>query len=380
MKQIFPKDIIEDSFEVHHAMHSKKSLAIYLIITIALLVGICSLFFIRVTIYNTSRGIIKSDREHMVLQSLQSGKILFQNLKNNTYVNKGDTILIVSDVSLSTRENNTEKQIAELENFVRDLEILLYRKKGNLKTSKYLQEKLYHKEKYRELNVRYENAKIEYDRDKKLFIKNVIAKVDFDNSKLKYQIAESNKKQLYKQQIMTWQNQLVTLQEQIRDLKSVLSKIEEDRGFTVITAPISGYLLNVKGVSKGSFVEKGMQLATLSPESNLLIECYLSPSDIGLLENGNKAKFQIDAFNYNQWGLATGKIISIANDVQMQNNTPVFKVQCSLNQKALTLKNGFQGNLKKGMTLTARFELAQRTLFELLYDKIDDWVNPNTMK
>ncbi|MBS9774966.1 MAG: HlyD family efflux transporter periplasmic adaptor subunit [Tenacibaculum sp.] len=380
MKQIFPKDIIEDSFEVHHAMHSKKSLAIYLIITIALLVGICSLFFIRVTIYNTSRGIIKSDREHMVLQSLQSGKIIFQNLKNNTYVNKGDTILIVSDVSLSTRENNTEKQIAELENFVRDLEILLYRKKGNLKTSKYLQEKLYYKEKYRELNVRYENAKIEYDRDKKLFIKNVIAKVDFDNSKLKYQIAESNKKQLYKQQIMTWQNQLVTLQEQIRDLKSVLSKIEEDRGFTVITAPISGYLLNVKGVGKGSLVEKGMQLATLSPESNLVIECYLSPSDIGLLENGNNAKFQIDAFNYNQWGLATGKIISIANDVQMQNNTPVFKVQCSLNQKALTLKNGFQGNLKKGMTLTARFELAQRTLFELLYDKIDDWVNPSTMK
>jgi HlyD family secretion protein len=29
------------------------------------------------------------------------------------------------------------------------------------------------------------------------------------------------------------------------------------------------------------------------------------------------------------------------------------------------------------MTLQARFMVAERTLWQLLYDKVDDWMNPN---
>jgi len=29
------------------------------------------------------------------------------------------------------------------------------------------------------------------------------------------------------------------------------------------------------------------------------------------------------------------------------------------------------------MTFNARFKLTERTLFELLYDKIDNWLNPS---
>jgi HlyD family secretion protein len=28
------------------------------------------------------------------------------------------------------------------------------------------------------------------------------------------------------------------------------------------------------------------------------------------------------------------------------------------------------------MSLTARFNVTERTLFQLLYDKVDDWLNP----
>jgi HlyD family secretion protein len=39
-------------------------------------------------------------------------------------------------------------------------------------------------------------------------------------------------------------------------------------------------------------------------------------------------------------------------------------------------RNGVKGNLKKGMTFQARFILTKRSLFQLLYDKADDWMNP----
>ena len=86
--------------------------------------------------------------------------------------------------------------------------------------------------------------------------------------------------------------------------------------------------------------------------------------------------FQIDAFNYNEWGLVAGKIIDIANDFVLINEQPVFKIKCELKQQTVALPTGYTANLKKGMTLRGRFVVAKRSLYQLLYDKVDDWVNP----
>jgi HlyD family secretion protein len=43
----------------------------------------------------------------------------------------------------------------------------------------------------------------------------------------------------------------------------------------------------------------------------------------------------------------------------------------------MTLKNGYNAQLKKGMTFSIRFMVVRRTLFQLLYDKMDNWLNPN---
>lgn len=40
-------------------------------------------------------------------------------------------------------------------------------------------------------------------------------------------------------------------------------------------------------------------------------------------------------------------------------------------------KRGLKGNLKKGMTVSAHFTIARRSLFDLLYQKMDDWINPS---
>jgi HlyD family secretion protein len=74
--------------------------------------------------------------------------------------------------------------------------------------------------------------------------------------------------------------------------------------------------------------------------------------------------------------LATGKVNEISNNAVSINNRPFFRVKCQLDQHCLKLKNGHIGELKKGMTLTGRFKVADRTLFQLLFDKADDWLNP----
>ena len=152
-----------------------------------------------------------------------------------------------------------------------------------------------------------------------------------------------------------WQAQLVNAQNQLKELENNATELQETNNLSIITAPISGKLLNAQAIEIGSFVTAGSQLIEISPQTDLIVECYTSPKDIGLLRKQNSVDFQESTFNYNQWGNATGKITEIANDVQMINNTPMFKVLCTLDQDYLQLKNGFKGYLKKGMLVNARF-------------------------
>lgn len=126
----------------------------------------------------------------------------------------------------------------------------------------------------------------------------------------------------------------------------------------------------------GNFVSPSQTIAYVSANDNLLVECYVSPTDIGYISINQDIKFQLDAFNYNQWGMATGVVQEISEDISTINNKPVFKVRCLLHNKYLSLNTGYKGYLKKGMTLTGRFYLTNRTLWQLLFDKINDWVNP----
>jgi HlyD family secretion protein len=58
------------------------------------------------------------------------------------------------------------------------------------------------------------------------------------------------------------------------------------------------------------------------------------------------------------------------------NNTPCFRIKCSLNTTQLQLKNGVRGKLKKGMTIRARFVVTEKTILQLFYENLDKLLNP----
>ncbi len=380
MKQIFPKEIVENTVEVHQFKHTNKSKIIYTVITLSVIIALFSLPFVYVTVYNNSQGIVKPDKERIVIQNSMSGKTHYQNLVNNKSVKKGDTLLIINNTFIQQKIQNVHYQIEENESFVKDVATLVDKNKQykTFESLKFTQEYTAYKQQLQELQTRYRKLKRDYIRSRNLFSKGVIAKVELNNAKFTYDLALNAIAQLKKQQQNTWQTQLISYKNKLEELKTTKVQLEENKTLSIIKAPITGTLLNVKGIEKGSFISAGTQLAEISPKTDLLVECYVTPTNIGLLKEKDAVNFQVAAFNYNQWGLATGSIVEIANDVQLINNTPVFRVLCSLDQKYLQLKNGFKGHLKKGMTVNARFTLTKRSLFDLLYDKMDDWLNPSS--
>jgi hypothetical protein len=101
------------------------------------------------------------------------------------------------------------------------------------------------------------------------------------------------------------------------------------------------------------------------------------PKNIGFLQKGQMVRLQIDAFDYNYFGMITGRIYLIDDDLLLLDKKPVYKVTCLLNEKILKLSNGYIGELKKGMSFQARFVICKRNLWQLLYDGLSDWLDPS---
>lgn len=231
-------------------------------------------------------------------------------------------------------------------------------------------------QKLNEYQLRIETARKDFKRTTLLFEKDVIASAEFDQKELEMNQLLKEYDYYISQKKAEWHQQLFKYQTELQTLIDNRDQLKFEKRFYVVVAPVSGYVSNFTGVQIGSFIFPNQVIATISPADSLIAECYVSPNDIGYLRNEMPVSFQIDAYNYNQWGLASGRIIDISNHPYQENETVYFKVRCKLDQDHLSLKSGYEGKLKNGLTLTARCMVTRRSLFNLLFDKTDDWLNP----
>ncbi|WP_418510436.1 HlyD family secretion protein [Corallibacter sp.] len=377
---IFPEDILNNTVEYHIAKHSRKSNLIFWLIFLAIAAILIALPFIYVDVYSTSRGLIISEENPVTLYAPTSGRVTYYNLKENEYVSKGDTLLIVNQKILDEKRDLIDIQAEDAQEFINDLGFMLDKKFSKIKTKQFKKEYIQHSQEIFNINTLIKNSKTQFERADLLFKKNVIARTEFEKALLDLNKLKNDKINIINQAQLRWQKQLTEYEEKLDNLNSNKIQLLEEKNTYVLTSPIDGELINVQGFNKGSIVNPSNNIANISPVKNLIIESYVSPSDIGYIKEGVDAKYQIDSYNSNQWGFATGEIIEVGKDIITLNDAAIFKVRSSLNESKLSLKNGAEGNLKKGMTVTSRFFLTRRSLFQLLFDSIDDWFNPYNNK
>lgn len=358
------------------ARNSSKGISLYLVLVVALIAFLFSLPIIKVEVSSQSRGIVRSTMDKVPLQVLVNGKITKLQLKNNRVVQKGDTLLQLSQDNLQTDKTTAQIQANDTRNLLDDLQQVCAGHASRLKTAVIVQEWNTYQTRKKELEEKVQYTQTEYNRQKQLYDKGVIAAAEFNKFRYELTAAQQAIKVLQKSQFSQWQNRYRELQEKSKSLLGNLQKINIEAKNYYVTAPVSGTIENFTGVQAGSFLNASQPIAVISPFDHLIVECTVSPDDIGLIKKKQKVKFQIDAFNYNQWGLIEGEVLDIDNNITLQDNRAFYKVRCSLNSKKMQLKSGYKACVSNGMTLTARYTIARRSLYELLFDKVDDWLNP----
>ena len=355
-------------------------LDIYKIILFLTILIFISFYFIRLPISSSSRGIIRSQTENTKIVSVVGGRVIENNLKkNNQEIKQGEKLLVITAEQLDTQKSLQNSQSSDYSAQLQDLHKLTRGQYGGLQTGQYQRELSAMQEKIAQVQTQLSLAKKDYDRANLLYNQGVIPKSEYDKFYHTYQGLQSQVSGIREQQLAQWQAQKRDVERQIRSLGAEVQRINQEQKNYIITAPISGRLVNFSGIQKGNFMIQGQNIGEISPEESLVAECLVSPKDIGFIKVGQKVKFQVDTYNYNQWGLLEGKVKEIDQNITVNQQTgdAYFRVLCTMDKNFLQLKNGYKGQIGKGMTLTARFHLTDRTLWQLLFDRVDDWFNPN---
>jgi len=386
-KYIFPQEIIESTAEYHFHSHNSRTQILYQLLLVVLVLAFIAMFVVRVDVNVKSTGLFRPTAERNEIKPLISGRIDSLFIKENMHVNAGQVLLTIRKENIESQDALNQFQQGDVEDQLSDLNLLInaykrndWSKRLNLKSGVYGQQYSLFMQRVTEAKARYQLAFKNYDRYAYLYKRRAVSASEFDEVKLKKDNVFNELSLIGEEQGSKWQSELNQLSIQRQQLGARDKQYNEEKEFYTIKAPLSGTVQELKGIQAGSSISANEILGEISPDSGLIAETYVQPKDIGLLKLGTKARFQIDAYNYNEWGMATGKVISISSDVFMQNNSqPFFKVRCILDKNSLQLRNGYVGKIKKGMTLQARFFVTRRTLFQLLYDKADDWLNPNVI-
>jgi membrane fusion protein, peptide pheromone/bacteriocin exporter len=353
-----------------------KSFSIYLVLVLAVIVCIALLPIIKVDISSQSRGIIRSTTDNVPVTSIVSGRVTWVRLHNNNVVKQGDTLIKISKQSLDTERNTQDTLATSVVGLLSDVSLILQGNTSNLQTASAREDFLKFQTQKSELQSKVAQAQTNYNRNKGLYDKDIIAKVEYEKYQFELRLANQALQSFVSQQKATWQNQKRELEERVKNINGSISKINADAKNYLVLAPISGTIESFSGLQVGSNVVASQPIATISATSNLIVESNVSPSDIGLIQKNQKVKFQLDAFNYNQWGLLEGKVIDIDRNITIQGEQAFFKVRSAMNTNAMQLQSGYKTEVSKGMTLTTRYTITRRSLYQLLFDKVDDWLNP----
>ena len=115
------------------AKNKTKSISIYLVLILAILIFLTLLPVIKIDISSQSRGIVRSTTDNVPVTSLVNGKVTFVNLKNNSVVQKGDTLVQLTQENLDTEKATNQEVSSTVQDQVHDLSIVILSKSNTLK-------------------------------------------------------------------------------------------------------------------------------------------------------------------------------------------------------------------------------------------------------
>ena len=164
--------------------------------------------------------------------------------------------------------------------------------------------------------------------------------------------------------------QLLQQKEKVSSLMGEMTESEVILNYQALKAPVSGIIFDLQAKNPGFVGQSSQPILKIVPNDNLLAKVEIDSSKIGFVSVNKQADISIDSFPASDFGVITGKIISVSSDALAPEPSTGkgyrFPAKIKLDSQNLTLKNGNKLSLQPGMSLTANIKLRKVSYLQLL--------------
>jgi membrane fusion protein, peptide pheromone/bacteriocin exporter len=377
---LVPHSLVEDCVEVHLARHAPTGRGLYLATLGLALAAAAVLPFVRVPVTIQASGILRPIIERQEARAAESGIVRAVYSRDGQRVGAGDTLLILNHshvaVQLAAVDSITRVRRRELGDLTRFLSGDGPVDVVNLRTAHRRQQAREHAGVLIGLTARVAAEERELSRMQALLDRGFAALDQFQRQAESVREARAAVNEHQERIRSQWTEAYAKAVDELQRLSAERAELADALARHAVLAPVDGTIEMPTSVSAGSVLQRGERVATISPNTALVGEALLTAGDIALVRRGTPAHLMIDALNYRDWGAVDAVVSEVADDVSPTANQPMFRVRCLLARTELHLRGGQRAPLGKGMTFRARFVIAERSLLQLLFDDVDDWLNP----
>lgn len=254
------------------------------------------------------------------IETVIAGRIQIWKIKEGQFVNKGDTIALISEV----KEKYFDPQ------FLQRLQQVITAKEQSLKSkdlkAKALQRQIsaledgmrtkiaQSKAKLEAEEVKFNNFKNQYDRNKKLFEAGNIpltkyqdieykyqgSQADFTNAKIEIERVQAEYLDKINKAESDWNNTLADIADTQADLfklRNELSNMEIRSQQYHILAPQAGFVVKATQAGIGETIKEGDPVCTIMPQStDIAVEMHVKAMDVPLISKGRRVRIEFDGF------------------------------------------------------------------------------------
>ena len=169
----------------------------------------------------------------------------------------------------------------------------------------------------------FKNAARNYERYKKLYAQELVAKSELDNAEMDYLSANA----------------------QVVQGRASLDKAKIDLSYTNVVSPVDGIVIS-KEVELGQTVAASYQTPTLflvaEDLTKMQIEVNISEADISKIKEGQRVDFNVDAYPTKTF---EGRVSQVRNAATTISNVVTYTVVVSVDNNDMLLKPGMTANV-----------------------------------
>lgn len=338
--------------------------------------------FCKVPITVRVAGILRPASERTEIRSGLSGVIETVYYKEGDAVARNAVLVRLKDAGIAGKKILNGIERTQRIESIQDLQLLVQVQNYSSHVFEQLQTPLYQEQyshfRYQvaEQEIALQKANQDLEMHTALAKQKVISTKEYTDLQVTQSRMQAAYTTLVRAQLSEWQQALVKNRLELAFYEDEANQLQHLFNQNIIRSPIAGRIQGINTLYAGNVVQAGAILCTVSPEDSLVAECYASAKDIGLIRPNQHVSFQFDAYDHQYFGTGSGRVLAIDDDFTLMQGLPVFKIRCSLNASAVQLKNGYRTRVKKGTGLQARFQVTSRTLWQLLFDHLNDWLDP----